>query len=161
MAMLSLIRKANLSPSQRNVRRHLVARSLPTAKSRRAAAAVEFALIAPLMMAFTFGLVEVGHLMMIKSQAIQATREGARLAVLPNAQSVQVVNRVKESLELLAVTNANVQLEPAVLTTAVPGSLVTVRVVIDPASVSWVPGFLSNAVPDLVAETTMRREATN
>lgn len=128
---------------------------------RKGAAAVEFAIIAPLMMTFTFGLVEVGRFMMVKSQAIQATREGARLAVLPSAQSTQVISKVNESLELLSISGATVELEPAVLTTATPGTFVTVRVRIDPSSVSWIPGFLDTYVPDLVAETVMRREATN
>lgn len=128
---------------------------------RLGAAAVEFAIIAPLMMTFTFGLVEVGRLTMVKSQAIQATREGARLAVLPNAQSSQVIDKVNNALGVLSINSAVVELEPSILATATPGSYVTVRVRIDPTSVSWIPGFLDPYVPDVVAETVMRREATN
>ncbi len=129
-------------------------------RARRAVAAVEFAIIAPVMMAFTFGMVEVGRYMMVKSQAIQATREGARLAVLPNACSSTVTSKVQESLQLLAINNATIELVPSTLSTAEPGSYVTVRVRIDPTTVSWVPGFLDPYIPDFVAETVMRREST-
>ena len=46
---------------------------------RRRTAAVEFALIAPLMMIFTFGLVEIGRLSLVKQTAMHASREGARI----------------------------------------------------------------------------------
>ncbi len=128
--------------------------------ARRGVAAVEFAMIAPVMMVFTFGMVEVGRYMMVKSQAIQATREGARLAVLPNASSSAVTSKVQESLQLLAINNATIELIPSTLSTAAPGSYVTVRVRIDPTTVSWVPGFLDPYIPDFVAETVMRREST-
>jgi hypothetical protein len=128
---------------------------------RVGAAAVEFAIIAPLMMLFTFGLIEIGRFMMVKSQAIQATREGARLAVLPTASTTVVNAKVDESLRLLSINDATIEIIPAALTTAAPGSFVTVRVRIDPTSISWLPGFLDTYTPDIVAETVMRREATN
>jgi len=70
-------------------------------KKRRGTAVVEFAVIAPLMMLFTFGLVETGRLLMVKSQAVQATREGARLAVVPTADSASVIAKVDETLQIL------------------------------------------------------------
>ncbi len=130
------------------------------ARNRVAVAAVEFAVIAPIMMLFTFGLIEVGRLMMVKNQAVQATREGARLAVRPTADSASVIERVNETLHSLAIFNAVVEIEPEVLASATPGSFVTVRVRIDPSTVSWVPDFMDNSIPNLVVETVMRREST-
>jgi Flp pilus assembly protein TadG len=131
-------------------------------KNRRmGTAAVEFAVVAPLMMLFTFGLVEIGRLMMVKSQAVQATREGARLAICPTADSASVIARVDETLRILSINDATIEVQPVALSTAPPGSFVTVRVRIDPTTVSWVPGFLDTVIPDLVVETVMRREATN
>jgi len=117
--------------------------------------------IAPLMMLFTYGLVEIGNFMMVKSQAVQATREGARLAVCPTAQSTAVIAKVEQSLQLLAITDADIELIPIALTSAAPGDLVTVRVRINPSSIAWIPGFLDDAMPDIVVETVMRRETTN
>ena len=62
--------------------------------SRLGASAVEFALIAPLMITFTFGLVELGRLMLVKQTATHATREGARIAVRPQADTGEVIERV-------------------------------------------------------------------
>lgn len=130
-------------------------------RMRLGAAAVEFAIIAPLMMLFTFGLIEIGRFMMVKSQAIQATREGARLAILPTASTTVVNAKVDEALRLLSIDDATIEITPTVLTTAAPGSFVTVRVRINPTTISWLPGFLDTYTPDIVAETVMRREATN
>lgn len=130
------------------------------ARSRAAVAAVEFAVIAPIMMLFTFGLIEIGRLMMVKNQAVQATREGARFAVRPSADSNAVIALVNESLQTLAIYNATIELEPQVLTNAAPGSFVKVRVRIDPDEVSWVPDFMKGSIPDMVVETVMRREST-
>jgi len=135
--------------------------SLNRRKRRRGTAAVEFAVIAPLMMLFTFGLVEIGRLMMVKSQAVQATREGARLAVVPTASSDSVINKVNETLQILSIYGATIELEPGALSAAAPGSFVKVRVRIDPKSITWVPGFLDANMPDIVVETVMRREASN
>ena len=130
------------------------------ARNRSAVAAVEFAVIAPIMMLFTFGLIEMGRFMMVKNQAVQATREGARFAVRPSADSDAVIAVVNASLRSLAINNATIELEPEILTNAEPGSFVTVRVRIDPDEVSWVPDFMDGTIPDMVVETIMRREST-
>uniref|UniRef100_UPI00356926B3 TadE family protein n=1 Tax=Novipirellula sp. TaxID=2795430 RepID=UPI00356926B3 len=69
--------------------------------TRLAASAVEFALVAPLMIAFTFGLVELGRMMLVKQTATHATREGARIAVRPTATTSDVVDRVNDELALM------------------------------------------------------------
>lgn len=118
-------------------------------------------MVAPLMLLFTFGMIEIGRMMMVKNAATQATREGARLAVLPSAETEDVRQRVMEELQLLSINSATVEFDPAIISNAEPGANVTVRVRIDPASVSWVPSVLSVAVPEISATSVMRRESTN
>lgn len=130
-------------------------------RQRRGAAVVEFALIAPLMLFFTFGMIEISRMMMVKNAATQATREGARAAVLPYASNQAVLERVQQELGLVSVDSAVIETEPANVATASPGSNILVRVRINPDSVSWVPTFVSFTIPEIVAESTMRKEATN
>lgn len=129
--------------------------------SRLGASAIEFALIAPLMITFTFGLVELGRLMLVKQTATHATREGARIAVRPHADSDEVIERVNEELALLAIQNATIETVPVDIENAEPGSQVTVRVRVDIASVSWIPGFFNFTATEILAESSMRRESTN
>jgi Flp pilus assembly protein TadG len=130
-------------------------------RSRRGAAAIEFALIAPLMISFTFGLVELGRIMLVKQTATHASREGARIAVRPTAATSEVLQRVNDELALLAIQNATVELDPSSIETSAPGSQVTVRVRIDIDSISWIPGFFQFGTSEIVAESSMRRESTN
>jgi Flp pilus assembly protein TadG len=132
-----------------------------TTHNRRGASAIEFALIAPLMIAFTFGLVELGRIMLVKQTATHASREGARIAIRPTADSDDVLQRVNEELALLAISDATVEVEPSSFEEAEPGSQVTVRVRIDIASVSWIPGFFQFETSQIVAQSSMRRESTN
>lgn len=129
-------------------------------RRRTGAAAVEFALIAPLMILFTFGLIELGRLMLVKESATQATRQGARLAIRPNAETNDVVQRVKDELALMSVDQATIDIDPANLSMATPGTYVTVKVSIPTESVSWIPGFFDFQAPNIVAESVMRREST-
>jgi len=140
---------------------NLIRRTDRKSASRLGASAIEFALIAPLMITFTFGLVELGRLMLVKQTATHATREGARIAVRPHADSDEVIERVNEELALLAIQNATIETVPAVIEDAEPGSQVTVRVRVDISSVSWIPGFFNFAATEIVAESSMRRESTN
>lgn len=130
-------------------------------RQRAGASAVEFAIIAPLMLMFTFSLVEIGRMMMVKDFATQATREGARVAVLPSGTAEEVRSRVMEDLALVSVSSAVVDIEPADLGASTPGGSVTVSVRIDPIEVSWVKAFVNFPIPEITASTTMRRESTN
>ena len=127
---------------------------------RRGAAAVEFALIAPLMLLFTFGMIEISRMMMVKNAATQATREGARMAILPSANAEAVRQRVREELQLMSINAATIEIEPEIISSAEPGSNVTVRVRISPESVSWVPSVLPLVVPEITGTSVMRREST-
>ncbi|MGB6041722.1 MAG: TadE family protein, partial [Pirellulales bacterium] len=51
-------------------------------KKRRGVAAVEFALVAPLFVLMVMGMIEVGRAIMVQQVLTNASREGARRAVL-------------------------------------------------------------------------------
>lgn len=141
------------------MKRHTQRRSTP--HNREGASAIEFALIAPLMILFTFGLVELGRMMLVKQTATHATREGARMAVRPTATRDEVIQRVQDELALLSISSATIETVPESFEDADPGSAVTVRVRIDIGTVSWIPDWFDYDVTDITAESCMRRESTD
>lgn len=131
------------------------------ASSRRGAAAVEFAVIAPIMILFMFGTIEVGRLMMIKNAATHASREGARMAVTPMATASEAIARATQQMQAYASTGVTVTITPNELANAQPGDMVTVRVAVDAASIRWLTSAVQLPITTLTSETTMRRESTN
>ena len=63
---------------------------------RRGAAAVEFALIAPLFLLLLAGIIEFGQAFRIQHAVSNASRRGARLAAMEGATSSQVEQQIKE-----------------------------------------------------------------
>jgi len=128
--------------------------------SRCGVAAVEFALISPVMFLIAFGMIEIGSVMMIKNSLTQSSRIGARAASLPLATSDGVYAKVREELQVMDLEHAEITIHPEILSLIPPGGHVTVTVSIDPSTVGWVPQFLKLPLSSVVAETTMRREST-
>jgi Flp pilus assembly protein TadG len=130
-------------------------------RNRQGAAAVEFALVAPLFFLMVFGMIEFGRAIMVQQILTNASREGARLAVLdsPNPTAGQVQSTVTSYLQNAGISGATVTISPTEPTTAGYGAPVTVTVQIPFASVSWLPTpmFLGTNTK-LGASTVMRRE---
>lgn len=125
---------------------------------RVGAALVEFALVAPLMMLFTMGLIDLGRMTMVKQLIINASSAGARYATLPNANSEAVVSEVQSIMSNSGVTST-VTLSPALLSSAPPGSTITVTVSAQANSVSWMGTSMFMSGKMLTASTSMRRES--
>lgn len=126
---------------------------------RSGAAAVEFALVAPLLFMLTLGMMEVSRMVMVKQLLTNASREGARLAVLPGTTSAEVLELVSNELTAYSVNGVRVQVQPASLASAVAGTPVTVSLDVEAASVSWIPTPLFSFNQTLNASTTMRKES--
>lgn len=125
---------------------------------RTGAALVEFALVAPLMMLFTMGLIDIGRMTMVKQLIINASSVGARKATLPNANFEEVVSEVQSLMSNSGVT-CTVTLSPATLSSAPPSSTITVTVAAQANSVSWMGTSMFMAGKMLTASTSMRRES--
>lgn len=119
---------------------------------------MEFALVAPLMILFTMGLIDIGRMTMVKQLLVNASREGARQASLPVATSAGVQSDVLQMLSNSGVTGS-VTLSPSNLTTAAAGSTVTVTVSADANSVSWMGSSMFMFGKNVTASTSMRRES--
>lgn len=139
---------------------HVVKRSKQATQRNRGAAVVEFASIAPVMILFTFGLIEIGRVTMVRQTATHASREGARVAIRPLSTTQDVVGKVNQELAVLDITATTIETVPSALHDTEPGANVTVRVRIDLNQVSWVPGYFFFSDGEMVVETVMRREST-
>lgn len=126
-------------------------------RRRRAAAAVEFAVILPVNLLLLFGAIEVGCAMNIQSALQNAARETARHAITATASSstcaeihshVVTTQRVKE-------TTLSMSPDPSL---AKSGTFISVTVSAPYAANSWLPspGLLAKNV--LSANVVMRKE---
>ncbi len=127
-------------------------------KSRTGASVVEFALVAPLMILLTMGMMEVGRAVMVKQMLVNASREGARMAVLPGSTAAEVRARVQDDLANASISGVTVNITPTLLSAAGAGTPVTVEVQVEAADISWIPKPVFTIDKTLIGSTTMRKE---
>jgi Flp pilus assembly protein TadG len=130
-------------------------------RNRRAASAVEFAIIAPVFFLLILGMVEYGRMVMIQQVITNASREGARQAVLDGATTEGIQTLVADYLELgqVASTSAVLTVSPNPPTDAGFGDPITVTVAIPFDEVSWLPSPMYLGGQTMTATTVMRRES--
>jgi Flp pilus assembly protein TadG len=130
---------------------------------RRGAAAVEFAIVAPVFFLLVFGMIEYGRMVMVQQVLTNASREGARVGVLdpPTGQTSLplVTSTVNSYLASASITGATITTVPTEPSTATYGQSVTVKVSVPFGNVSWLPtSMFGNGGKILSASTVMRRE---
>jgi Flp pilus assembly protein TadG len=128
-------------------------------RKRRGVAVVEFAIVAPLFFLLILGMVEIGRMVMVQQIITNASREGARIAILDGTTTTEVKNKVKAYLTAANIKGAD---EPVVSpdppTGAGYGQPVTVTVSIDANKITLVPLPKFSSGKKLQASTVMRRE---
>ena len=133
-------------------------------KHRRGAAAVEFAIIAPLFFLLIMGMIEIGRAVMVQQIITNASREGARLAVLPGENNANVTDRVDSILNNSGISGSTTEIlsefdGPINIQDAGYGDVIKVKVSVPFSEVSWLPGaerYLGGST--LSATTVMRGE---
>lgn len=127
-------------------------------KKRLGVAAVEFAVVAPLFFLLLLGMIEIGRMVMVQQVITNASREGARIAVLDGTTTTDVMNAVETYLTSGGVRNATVTIAPDPPSQAGYDEPVTVTVRVPFNQVSWLPTPMFLGGVELSAVTTMRRE---
>ncbi len=98
-------------------------------------------------------------MVMVQQVITNASREGARIAVLDGTTGAEVLTAVEDYLSPANLSAADVAVNPTEPSTAGYGEPVTVTVSIPFAEVSWLPTPMFIAGDrDLTATTVMRRE---
>jgi Flp pilus assembly protein TadG len=131
-------------------------------RNRRGAAVVEFAIVAPVFFLLVFGMIEYGRMVMVQQILTNASREGARYAVILDSNDTTAVqDRVTDYLQSASINGSpNVTVDwPA--SGSGSNQPITVAVSIPFGQVSWLPSpmFVSSTMP-LQATSVMRREST-
>ncbi len=84
-------------------------------RSRRGAAAVEFAVVAPLFLLLLGGIIEFGQAFRIEHAISNASRRGARAGIVDGATSIEIIQNVKaQCSQTLGVSEADVTVQVAV-----------------------------------------------
>ncbi len=117
---------------------------VPSSAARRGAAAVEMALVAPIVFVFVFGAIEFGRFNIVRHAANNAAYEAARHGMVPGATAGEMEAHAQQHLSAVSVTGATVQVTPRVVEEET--ELITVQVTVPTDQNSWVvPSFLTGA----------------
>ena len=130
-------------------------------KNRRGAAVVEFAIVAPVFFLLVFGMIEYGRLVMVQQVLTNASREGARQAVLDGSTTSSVTDAVQNYLTAARISGPTIAVSPDPPSTAGFGDPVTVTVSVPFNQVSWLPSPMFLGGTTMSAVTVMRRESVS
>jgi Flp pilus assembly protein TadG len=115
-------------------------------RSRRdGAAAVEFALVAPVLFLFiVLPMFEFGRALMVSELVTNAARDGARVGILPGNTNTAVTTAINADLSAQGITGATTTITvngaSADVSTAAQGVPVQVTVSVPFNNVAWIPG---------------------
>lgn len=127
-------------------------------RNRRGAAAVEFAVVAPVFFLLVFGMIEYGRMVMVQQLLTNAAREGARVGVLDNSTAADVTTAVSNYLTAANINSPTIACNPSNPSSAGYGQPVTVTVSIPFSQVSWLPSPMFLGGTTMTASSAMRRE---
>ena len=129
-------------------------RAKQTDSSIRGAAAVELAVVLPLLLTLVFGIIEFGWVFMVRETLTNASREGCRMAVLQGSTEQDIQDRVAASMNSTGLSTYTVQ-----ISRSSPGDPnETVQVLVPFADVSLLGGYFGPTDFNLGATTVMRKE---
>ena len=119
---------------------------------------MEFALVAPLFFLLVLGMIEYGRMVMVQQVLTNASREGARRAVLDGITTANVQTTVNNYLSGANISGATVTVTSNPPVAPDYANSMTVAVQIPFSQVSWLPSPMYLGSKTLSASTTMRRE---
>ena len=118
-------------------------------------------MVAPVFFLLVFGMIEYGRMVMVQQVITNASREGARRAILDGASATDVTQVVNNYLQSGSISGATIAINPADPSAAVNGAPISVTVRVGFDQVSWLPSPMFLGEANLTATTVMRRESAN
>lgn len=126
---------------------------------RRGLALIELAIVLPLLLAITFGVMEYGWMFLKANQIANAARQGARVGARPNATAATITTAVNNAMTAGSMPTSayTITITPANPSTLLSGQQLTVRVRATYANIDL--GLPLIPVPtNLTSQVTMARE---
>lgn len=124
-------------------------------RNRRGAAAVEFAVVAPIFFVLVIAAFEFGRMNVIRHTADNAAYEAARHAMVPGATAAEAVAKANSILNIVGTRGANIRINPAVIDNSVDEITVTIDVPMNQNG--WItPRFTSSS--NIRASSRLRTE---
>ncbi len=132
--------------------------------SPRGVVTVEMALIAPVVIALLFGVIQFGYAFMVQHALQDAARQGCRAAILPNQSNSTVTTAVSALLQNEGINVAKTTITILVnnaagdVSSSKAGDQVTVKVTMAFADVKLFPGDFSSFTGTMQGAVTLRSE---
>jgi Flp pilus assembly protein TadG len=131
-------------------------------KGRKGTAALEFAIVAPLLFTVVLGIVEFGRAMMVLELLNNSARSGCRVGVLSGSDNNAVNTAVTNSMSGSGISNPTITVQvngtTADVSTAQSGDTVAVTVSVSADSTSWLPALQFLTGKTLSGNVAMRKE---
>jgi Flp pilus assembly protein TadG len=124
---------------------------------RSGVAAVEFAVVSPLLLIFMFSIIEITGAIYLQQSLTVAAYEGARVALLPNTDSGNVAAAINRILESRKISGASVSVVPEKFNSADFGDPIQVEVTAPLGQHGFI-GRLFSAHQKFSASVTMMKE---
>jgi len=134
---------------------------LKTARKRRSGiAAIELALLLPLLLTLVFGMIEYGSLFWRAQQVANAARNGARRGIMAGATASNVTTAVDQTMLAsgMGTTNYTVVLTPANPASLASGGTFTVKVTVPYVDIK-LTGFPVPTPTQVERSVSMAKEA--
>lgn len=132
---------------------------LPVRTRQRGVAAVEFALVAMILFTLLLGIMEFGRLMFTWNSAVEATRRGARLAIVCNMNADGIKTSMQGILPFISTGDITVSYSPSSCTGAADCESVTVAISPTAPAFTYAIPFVNATwnIPEF--STTLTRES--
>ena len=134
------------------------------ARFRRAGtAAVEFAVVAPVVILLVFGAIEFGRAMFLQHVAVNTARAACRQGILATSSNATITSTATSALQGVAIKGGTATVKVGGdaardANSAVPGELIDVEVMIPYGSNSWLPMPRFLGQKSLAGRVTMAKE---
>lgn len=126
---------------------------------RKGVAAVETAVVAPVLVVAMLGMMEVGYAFLVRQTVTMASREGARAAALPGGTLADVETAVDAAMDAAGLEGY--ETDSNIATVEDTDTEVWVSVTIPLNRVSFTGSLLGGGSFDISSTTTMRREGVD